>query len=546
MSFTSSRDYYHPSGHVGTFPLCILIILAAAIVLAGVLATLFKFNFYFVLFMPAAAAMALGGLVWVLVGTSHCRAPMFAAVTSGILGAFTYLLFYHITFVNSFDPNIAHRIDLLPNYIWLRLQTDEVRKFSDDPNKQKNMNPNVRTGFNIMFFLMEFGVMVMAPATFALNRARKAYWEEGGEWMSDHIANLPFEAADDLRDALDSYDDLTTSLQQYSTAIPLGKFCRLTLNVISTPKAGHSSLRQVEAPVYLTVSIAQIIQGKAKEKPFIKRLQLKSSETAAIAHLFPDITISNPPTAIPEKVQAPDEVSMPLAVTSSSITELQVPGWSEWTEHAAQIRQSYPFLVCLLTIFVTLPFIKSQHPSIIFGVLLLPIFGSLFIYFFTASEGSRWLASRLRRNVQMRDDGDFILNDRSMPVLLLGDAKEIESFKALSQGSHTLPRQGGMLSVDHQNKVIEFVGRKCVIRIRAEDVKGMVPCSHTLSVYLIPIIHSVAVALLFRVEGKMYALPIQPLTETLSMNSRKKKEANLKRLMENLGEVLTPAGRPQR
>ena len=98
-----SRTAYRPSGKVDWFKFVPGLLLAgpAAIAMAWCLSMAFQNGFYLIFIAPFFAALAVGG-VWYLVLTwSHCRNKAVATLASVTLGLLLYFGYYHICFCNS-------------------------------------------------------------------------------------------------------------------------------------------------------------------------------------------------------------------------------------------------------------------------------------------------------------------------------------------------------------------------------------------------------------------------------------------------------------
>ena len=124
-----ARAVYQPSGRVDwvKFVSGLLVAAGTAVLMAWCLFWVNQKGFYYIFVAPLIAALAVGG-VWYLVLTwSHCRNKPLATVLSAVLALLLYFGYYHACFLNLVGIRNAHRLDALPRYVQFRMKTDVAR-----------------------------------------------------------------------------------------------------------------------------------------------------------------------------------------------------------------------------------------------------------------------------------------------------------------------------------------------------------------------------------------------------------------------------------
>src|SRR5882762_2883357 len=120
------RTYFKSSGGTdwGKFLPWLVVPFGVAALLAGVMFWLFRVGHYYVVFVPAIAAVAVAACVKFAVGKGHCRSQWVGAVAGLVSGALLYFGYYYCGMVYHLGGDAAGRPDRLPAYIRARINTD--------------------------------------------------------------------------------------------------------------------------------------------------------------------------------------------------------------------------------------------------------------------------------------------------------------------------------------------------------------------------------------------------------------------------------------
>lgn len=190
----ASRERYRPDGKMKweRLPLLLGGSLLAAIGLAWLLDFFYEIGWYYLPYTPLVAALVLSGVLNFLIWCSHCRMPIFAAILGVVMSLVAFLGVYHFGLINELPPGNAHRIDLLPKYIELRMQFDQQVDI-DKPDKeaanpagnQLPIPPRNPRDERHNWFLFFWGLTFYVGFSlfFAWARARRAYCSELEQWM---------------------------------------------------------------------------------------------------------------------------------------------------------------------------------------------------------------------------------------------------------------------------------------------------------------------------------------------------------------------------
>lgn len=178
-----------------------ILALVAAAGLAWVLKIAFSTGWYLIILVPGIGGVALGGVLYALVGWARCRNRWLAGAVGVLAGVGGYLGYYQLC-LNDALPPLAWHIDLLPDYVVFRMQTDVSKDVDRPDNGQNPETPSVP--LNWFTFAWELAMVVGASAGFAWSRARHAYCPELRQWMRREKALLPAEHCGAFPEALES------------------------------------------------------------------------------------------------------------------------------------------------------------------------------------------------------------------------------------------------------------------------------------------------------------------------------------------------------
>lgn len=229
----------------------------AAFVCAGILALvlhlLFRKGLYFVIWVPAIAAMVLSAMLFWSVQVGHCRSSLVAALIAFTAANVLYWGQYYFDMVERRGGAVAYRLDLLPAHIAWR-KSIEIHEGGNPARFGARKAPAATPGLNWFNSAIELSTVLLFTIAAAVASASRPYCTHCREWMRRDAELLPQGAWQPLLEALadDSLDDLlglpeiSPFTQRKFTAVTVG-WC--------PPRRG----RAAKCPAYL--SIKQVRYG---------------------------------------------------------------------------------------------------------------------------------------------------------------------------------------------------------------------------------------------------------------------------------------------
>jgi len=287
MVTVQERAHYQPGFGISWTRLPTLIILAmsAAVGLAWCLKLAFVSGWYLIFLLPIFGALALGGLLHAFVGWAHCRNRRLAAAVGIVAGLVGYLGYYELCFLDALPPGAEWRVDLLPDYIVLRMNTDVSVDAALPDDAQARAKPFAP--LNWLAFLCELGIVVGMCGAMAWSRARRAYCRELGRWMHREKALLPPLSGLPLLDALET-DRLAEFVASTRPGGDAQTACCFILEY-ATPADGSP----LDYPVYTSV------EGHDPHRPsrmsgnlrrtLLRQVELKPAEVLTVQPWFSDL-----------------------------------------------------------------------------------------------------------------------------------------------------------------------------------------------------------------------------------------------------------------
>ena len=287
MRELTQRDRYQPSGRVGWIRFFVWAALAlVASVALGVGLHLANVNgFYIIVLAPLVAGAAAAGMVFLAVRQGHCRNRWVGGLFGIVAGAVVYLGYYHAGLVGLIGVQDAHRLDLLPKYIQLRLKNDVVEDVGKPANQQGGKADVFGNGF---LFLIELGLICAFTTAAGIHRANIPYSEVSGRWMLEQRGIYPSGFGNTLVIALE-----TNTLAQWVAARPdpIGPIMpNSQINIHYDPAL---SVIDPEGPVFLTVRETTVEQqgrlikkSVPKVKTLLNHVRLTPEEVATLIPVF--------------------------------------------------------------------------------------------------------------------------------------------------------------------------------------------------------------------------------------------------------------------
>jgi hypothetical protein len=279
----SDRPRYQPSGQLAgqSFLAAALVTLLASACFSVLLYLVYRGGIYFILLTPLLVALPLAGLISWTVRSSHCRNPWLAACLAGVAALIFYLGYFHTGLIWQIGLDNTHRLDLLPRYIKMRMETDVVRDAARPNPQAVPQQPNdIQTVVNWVMFATELGIVGAMLIGVGWGTARKPYSEETGQWMSEESATLPPGSGPILVQALNDGTFAEAAAQATPEARAAPPYTTVTLYY------GKDQDQKPLFPVYCTIKEATGWRNRA----LLDRVRLSPVETAQLANLFPSLT----------------------------------------------------------------------------------------------------------------------------------------------------------------------------------------------------------------------------------------------------------------
>lgn len=288
MPPVEERARYHSDYGIAWLRLPVLVVVAflAAAAVAGCLKFAWVHGWYLIFLLPAVGGAALAGVLYLVVGWSHCRNCWLAGVLGVLAGLSAYLGYYHLCLMDLLPPGHAWRVDVLPRYIAFRMQTDvaeEVGKAVVNPQAKKPA-----AFLNYWSFAWELFIIVGFAGAASWLRARRAYCLELGQWMQREIALLAPNGRGSFGVALRS-GTLPLFVAQSVRGNDAQTSSRLILEY-AEPATGSP----VEFPIYASFEDFPLrrswFRPRHLRRTEVQQVELELAEVMALRPLFPKLT----------------------------------------------------------------------------------------------------------------------------------------------------------------------------------------------------------------------------------------------------------------
>jgi hypothetical protein len=278
---------------------------AAAVAAGFLLSRLFLWGWYFVVLVPAVVALALGGVLHLLVGAVKCRNHWFAGLLAVSAGVLAYGGYFYFCMQTELPPPLQNRVDLLPAYVAHRMATD----VQEDVGKPKAVQPQKPAAFlNWMMAAFELAFIVGLTTSFGWTRARQAYSSGLGRWaQKEQVQSAPYDS-DRLLAAWEA-GELAQALRDAPPASQQQISCRFVVEWFDDPAASP-----LEHPVYASLEDHYQTWGlQTLRYVVVRQVELTTAEALSLRAFLPKL-------ATKLDVKHPELQGVPTAV---------VPGPSE-------------------------------------------------------------------------------------------------------------------------------------------------------------------------------------------------------------------------
>ena len=148
---------------------------------------LFSKGWYIIILAPCVSAVFVTLFVSITIQKGKCRFPALAGLFGFAMGLLLYGGYFYFGMLSFLGPGNAARLDLLPKYIQLRLNSDTQHDVERPDDKPARPDP-VMTGVTYAF---EFGLILLVTTVPAYRRSKRAFCEKCGQWKLQDLAKFP-------------------------------------------------------------------------------------------------------------------------------------------------------------------------------------------------------------------------------------------------------------------------------------------------------------------------------------------------------------------
>lgn len=313
----SERSVYRPSGKVNwlRLPFWTLATLLVSLGMAWCLYLIFEWGWYYFIIVPFLVSLPVLGAVCLAVHASRCRSRFVAAMLGVVAAVVFYLGYFHIHMVSLFGPQLVSRVDLLPQFVQVRMELDQV---VDERGKKSVRGPI----HNWVHFGIELLGLTVMMGIVAAGRARRAYCESCGCWTRKQTVYGPPGCGFAVHDALrqGAWEGLT----KVPALAANPSESRSVFDLEYCPAAVKDRCR---TPAFLSIRELEVTgkgkSGGTKTNELLKQAELSAEELQALSQKIPAIQL---PTTmcLAEAAAAPDQavgVRSPAGVVVESLPE---------------------------------------------------------------------------------------------------------------------------------------------------------------------------------------------------------------------------------
>ena len=262
-------------------PMLICGTIASALAAGYLLSLLFQWGWYFLILVPAAMALAMGGILHMLVAASKCRNHWLAGILGGLAGVLAYLSYFYFCMQHDGGPALRNRVDLLPFYIQHRMAND----VQEDVGKPKFQAQKPAPFLNWMMAGFELCFFVGITSSFGWARARRAYSRDLRRWAQKEEVQVAPYYSENLIAAWQN-DDLPRALRD---APPLAQpqiACKFVAEWFDDPDASP-----LDHPVYATIEDHYRMWGlQTMRYAVLRQVELTTPEVLSLRASLPKLS----------------------------------------------------------------------------------------------------------------------------------------------------------------------------------------------------------------------------------------------------------------
>ncbi len=410
MPLLNEREHYvsdmgvMPAG----FPMLFCGAIAAALGIGFVLSLLFERGWYFIVIVPMVLALALGGVLHLLVAGSKCRNHWIAGILGVLVGALAYVSYFYFDMQPHLPPPLQNRVELVPEYIAHRMAND----VQEDVGKPQVGQKKPLAVMNWLMFLFELSCFMGIVGATGWNRARRAYSRDLRRWAhKEEVQTAPY-YSENLMAAWQS-GELARGLLD---APPVGQpqqSCKFIAEWFDDPDASP-----LDHPVYASIEDHYRTWGlQTMRRKVLRQVELTTAEVLSLRASLPKLA-TKLDVIHPELQVAPAAViAAPAAATETmfvaTVTPIAEPyrqlvrnGAYAWNINIRDIIPVFYFLGGIGV--MALGGWLCSVEQIILGVLAIFVGGAGFAWGTYTSQlcisvyGNLWALSRLRTEFARR------------------------------------------------------------------------------------------------------------------------------------------------
>lgn len=467
---TAGNRCYHTSGQVAgaRYGLCLMITLSIALGMAWLLYRLFVGGHYTYVYVPALLFLPVAGGLWIAVRLGHCRNVWVAAAAGVLLSVAFYLGYFHVHLVSLAGPRAIHRLDLLPQFIIHRMQSDVIGHIEvGKPLRFERAPIHKWVLFGIELLGLAWGGAIVSMYAVC----SRCYCEHCGRWMKSRRVVGPPGTGQRLDSAMQA--GIIHLLPLVPTFEGGSKEPHALFHLEYCPGAKAD---RCHAAVYLTV--VEYLSGWTNRRPrrsvFIQR-ELRVEELALLAEKVPGI---EPPFAQSATGAAETAPTGHRQRYSGFVVE-SLPRSRAAATHSPAMRPvllslyGLPFLVtCIGAVMLLIAiagWVFTPPPpwtlAVTIGASLTLLAGAIFVWALPDFFAVRLLFRGVAREIELRPE----------PLVRPHDPEAIYVQIVPRQfwGRWVPPRavDSGFLKVDPRTRTILFEGAVSRYRIDAEAVR---------------------------------------------------------------------------
>ncbi len=475
----------------------VFIITVVSALLACGMNWLYREGQYYVVMVPIVAGLIVGGLIYLAVQFGHCRSRWVAAFTGLFAGSLLYLGYYQAGIASELGLQGFARVDLLPEYIRFRMNSDVIQDADHPSVKERraplpgeHANPNEeqpepvrknssgKTIENWATFAFEFACILFFAIAPGYVRARKGYCERCRKWMSQEVMGYMSDLGPSFLAAFNAGEFPTIVQAQPVVILKNTAYTGLAIDyclsnpVNGTPCPIFFSIKDVGASPLAQASNFDTTPGKM----VLDHIELTPPEIAGLAPRFPVLnTLTGMTRAVAATATAPPTASVdikpsPPGPEGSALSRrnLIVGNLIAFSVIGMLLGGGVAVLGGLLFLAGpdNWPIALRISLTVILVILGLPvaIVGGIIGIKNPSALGNRYMLAVCRRILGRRTDRIVNINDP--------DAMFVESVPRKNWGRAMLETADdiGFLRIDAQRREILFEGDRERIRIPADAI----------------------------------------------------------------------------